>query len=186
VLLDPPVVHEVADVDAAGGRDEVRDQPAVAAPPQALRAHHDHLASGRLGEHAVDGVEEVGRPHVLGVAAEHVLAPRHVRVVRAWLAETAEAFLPAVADARLRKPLRHRGQGELRVAPAARRGADVHQRGDSGPAQSRHGTFGRIGTVAVRQQHLSLRRQRRTLPVYMKFLVCSAESSAASSSGKPR
>jgi hypothetical protein len=36
VGFETSVVHEVADVDAAGHGGEVRDQAAVAAPPQAL------------------------------------------------------------------------------------------------------------------------------------------------------
>ena len=40
MLLKPPVVHEVPDRHAARYRDEVGQQAAMAAPPQALRAHH--------------------------------------------------------------------------------------------------------------------------------------------------
>ena len=87
------------------------------------------LGERGLGEHGVDRGAEVRGPHVLGVAAEHVLAPRHVGVARAWPAEAAKALVPPVADARLRQPFLHGGPGELGIAPAAGRGADVHERG---------------------------------------------------------
>jgi deazaflavin-dependent oxidoreductase (nitroreductase family) len=48
VLLETAVVHEVADREAAGDRGEVRDQTAVTAPPQALRAHDRQLPCPRL------------------------------------------------------------------------------------------------------------------------------------------
>ena len=79
MILDPPVVQQVLDRRAAGGHGEVGEQPPVAAPPQALRAHHRRAIGAGLDEHLVHrGLEAVG-PHVRGVAAEHVLAPGGVR-----------------------------------------------------------------------------------------------------------
>ena len=44
VLLEPAVVHQVADRHAADGGHEVGQHPPVAAPPQALGAHHGRAA----------------------------------------------------------------------------------------------------------------------------------------------
>jgi hypothetical protein len=78
VFLGPAVVQQVPDRHLARGRYEVGQQPAVAAPPQALRAHHCRGIGAGLGEHLVHRGQEALGPHVRGVAAEHVFAPRGV------------------------------------------------------------------------------------------------------------
>lgn len=56
--LDPAVVHEVADLGLAGDRDEIGQQPPVAAPPQRFGAHHDYPSGPGVG--AVSGLPGVG------------------------------------------------------------------------------------------------------------------------------
>jgi hypothetical protein len=75
VLLDPPVMQEMPDRYTPCGHGKVGNQPPVAPPPQALRAHHRGAVDVGLGEYLVHrGLESLG-PHVGGIAAEHVLAP---------------------------------------------------------------------------------------------------------------
>ena len=73
------VMHEMPDRDAAGDLSEVGDEPPVASPPDALTAHHREMACGGLGEHVIDGGQEVRLPHVPGVTPEGRLPPRHIR-----------------------------------------------------------------------------------------------------------
>ncbi len=79
VLLEPAVVQQVPHRHPSRGRDEIGDHPPVAAPPQALGAHHGGGLGAGLGEHLVHGGDERGGSHVRGVAAKHVLPPGHVR-----------------------------------------------------------------------------------------------------------
>jgi hypothetical protein len=75
VLLEPAVVQQVPDRHVARRRHEIGQQTAVAAPPQALGAHHGRAVQRGLGQQLVHRGEELPGAHVLGVAAEHLLAP---------------------------------------------------------------------------------------------------------------
>ncbi len=61
---------------------EVGDEPAVAAPPNTLTAHH-HRASLRRGvEESVDGVKKLGAAHVVGIGTKRVDPPPPIRRLR--------------------------------------------------------------------------------------------------------
>ena len=122
----PAVVHEVPDRYVVQQHRDVRDQPAVAAPPDRLAAHHHG---------AVAGGERPG-PARPGTAPARVQAayPRNIGSRQttsgesgARLAEAAEVLLPAVVDAGRWQPLLQRGAGDVRVPPAAGRGPHVDQ-----------------------------------------------------------
>ncbi len=73
------VMHEMPGGKAAGQLGEVRDEPPVAAPPEALAAHHDRPLQLALREDLVDRGKKVRLPHVAGITAEGGLAPGSVR-----------------------------------------------------------------------------------------------------------
>jgi hypothetical protein len=79
MLLEPAVVHEVADLLAARGGHEVGQHPPVAAPPQALRAHHGRAVRIGQGQHLVHRGPERRAAHVRGVASQRPGLKRHVR-----------------------------------------------------------------------------------------------------------
>src|SRR5215469_13561552 len=78
VWRQPAVVHEVLDRNAAGDFGEVSDKPPVAAPPDALAAHHGQPLRGGLGENLVDGRTQVrfALPHA--TPSEPRLPPCHI------------------------------------------------------------------------------------------------------------
>ena len=78
VWRQPAVVHEVLDRNAAGDLGEIGYKPPVAAPPEALAAHHGQPLRGGLGEDLVDGGKEVRSPHVPGITTEGRLPPCHI------------------------------------------------------------------------------------------------------------
>jgi cyanophycin synthetase len=79
VAGQPPVVAEVAHGCLVQDRSRVRDQPPVAAPPEAFRAHDRGGLPGRAGQQARQGHAELPGGHVIGVGAERLVAQRHMR-----------------------------------------------------------------------------------------------------------
>src|SRR6202044_273802 len=81
VIFQPSVVQEMPDLHLTYRRDEIGEQPAVAAPPQALRAHHGRDIRVGLDEHLIGRGEKTVGPHMRRVTPEHLFSPDHVRGV---------------------------------------------------------------------------------------------------------
>ena len=72
------VVHQVHDVDPPDQDEVIGEQSPVAAPPHRLAAHDDGCSRPRRRHQPVDAGDEVLRLHVVGVAAERLVAQRRV------------------------------------------------------------------------------------------------------------
>lgn len=136
-------------VEQLGG---VGDQAAMAVPPQGLGAHHGRRTLARLREQPVHGGAELGRRHVVGVRAERAVMKCGVGRVRDAPPAPAQRLLPAIPDARLAQPSRHRLARELGVPPAGGEPADVDDRRDLRRLEQRDERLGGERPVPDREQ----------------------------------
>src|SRR5581483_8347536 len=111
----------------ASALERIRDERAVAPPGHGLGAHDRGAPPpGELNEF-VDRGRELWRLHVVGIAAEAVVAPRAVDGIRARPAQAAELGRVQVLDAGLAHRDLEGRLGEVRHAPRSGRGADVDE-----------------------------------------------------------
>src|SRR4051812_46389875 len=89
VLLEYAVGADV-DYPPIAISEGIADHPAVASPPLALRAHDRGAALAGQQLQALESGGELGRLHVVGIAAKRSLAPRARPTARAWLAPPTE------------------------------------------------------------------------------------------------
>ncbi len=131
------VVHQVDDLDVTDEHQVVGQQAPMTAPPDRLAAHDRRLPDRRLGQQALDAGAEVLRLHVVGVAAERVVAQRGVAGVGLCPPAAAELPLPRVLEPALGQPGLQRLAVELRVVPAARVRPHVDDLFDTGRLEQR-------------------------------------------------
>ena len=81
------LAHDVLNIDAAR-RQRVRQEHAMALPPDGFSTHERDSAMRSELEKLVNGSRKFGRHHVVGVAAESIVSPRAVRRVGSRFPET--------------------------------------------------------------------------------------------------
>jgi hypothetical protein len=154
MLLRSPVGPDVDDAPAAAA-ESVGDQAPVAPSPIPLRAHdRGGLAARKLLEPLEAGGELVGL-HVLGVAAERVVAPHRRGPSGGPARPPASAELLAerlVVDSGGGERVAKRAGIELRMAPRARKPPDVAQDLDAMTAEEGDETVDRVRGMPDRKQ----------------------------------
>ena len=129
-------VDDVADLVTADEQ-RVGQQPAVAAPPRRLGAHHRDVSLARPGLQPLQPARELLRGHVVGVALERGDLPAAVGRARHARAPAAELDVVLVGDALRRERRAQRLGVEVREPLGAREAADVGDGIDPVGAQER-------------------------------------------------
>ena len=149
VRITPSGGEEVGDGGASAEDGNVRDEPAVAAPPEALAAHQRNAVLARGREHVGHGGPEIGGTGVRCVGAERRYGPPGVDFgCVCWsVPPAAEPLLPPVGNAEGRQPLLERLAADIGVGPAAREATYIHHQADTGAPQQRAQRGAVQGTV---------------------------------------
>jgi hypothetical protein len=132
----------------APDKQRIRDQAAVASPPERLGAHDRGLPFARHALELGDGGREIGGLHVVGVPAKACVSPAAVRGVAGRPPPAAELLHVQVADALGRERGLEALAGEVWKTPRAGNDPDIDQLLDFVPAQKRDEVRQRMGRMA--------------------------------------
>ena len=115
--IDVPRTEDMAD-DLVAREEVVGDDPSMASPPHALRAHDRDAPRATLGAELIEGASEIRGQGVIGVVVEAAVLPPRVGLeghVPAHRASTRQRLFATVGDPRVLQGRSQRVLVELRV-----------------------------------------------------------------------